>query len=305
MTRSDCRVRSRNGPPTPCTHGFPSRASTARRSSCTREEGLTKPGSEPQLRDREALAKVAHVVDVSGPFDPRGPTVSPGGRTAFVTVVFDTDEILQPVSRRCRGHQSLPSKPACRWSTADCSAARAGEAKPRQRDDRLAVGVLVLAIAFGSLVAMSLPIGRRAPGLLVGHQLDRDSRRATSPEPSITTIVGTMLGLGVGIDYALFILAGTGRTGRRDARARGTGGPTRQRGCRCCSPASPWSSRIARAAGSRNPDAHDDGLGLCPHGRRSACWRRSRCSPGLLGLVGTQGGTACGYPVREAREGHQ
>ena len=38
-----------------------------------------------------ALASTPHVADVSDPFDPRGPTVSPDGRTAFATVSYDVD----------------------------------------------------------------------------------------------------------------------------------------------------------------------------------------------------------------------
>ncbi|WP_020578007.1 MMPL family transporter [Actinopolymorpha alba] len=71
------------------------------------------------------------------------------------------------------------------------------------------IGVLtaavILFIAFGSLVAMGLPIvtalmaivGGIALTKLVGHLV---------PSPNFTVLVATMIGLGVGIDYALFIL---------------------------------------------------------------------------------------------------
>jgi RND superfamily putative drug exporter len=71
------------------------------------------------------------------------------------------------------------------------------------------VGVLaaavILFIAFGSLVAMGLPIvtglmavlGGIALMKLVGHVV---------PSPDFTVLVAAMIGLGVGIDYALFIL---------------------------------------------------------------------------------------------------
>ncbi|MEV3927494.1 MMPL family transporter [Actinomadura coerulea] len=71
------------------------------------------------------------------------------------------------------------------------------------------VGILaaavILFIAFGSLVAMGLPIVTAllaiAAGLaltkLVGH---------LAPAPDFTLIFGAMIGLGVGIDYALFIV---------------------------------------------------------------------------------------------------
>jgi RND superfamily putative drug exporter len=71
------------------------------------------------------------------------------------------------------------------------------------------VGVLaaavILFIAFGSLVAMGLPIvtglmavlGGIALMKLVGHVV---------PSPDFTVLVAALIGLGVGIDYALFIL---------------------------------------------------------------------------------------------------
>ena len=53
---------------------------------------------------------------------------------------------------------------------------------------------------------MSLPIGVALIGLLVGSSAI-GILAGFVPVPTITTIVATMLGLGVGIDYALFILA--------------------------------------------------------------------------------------------------
>ena len=70
----------------------------------------------------------------------------------------------------------------------------------------IAVAIIVLAIAFGSLVAMSLPIAVALIGLLVGSS-SIGILSGYLTVPSITTIVASMLGLGVGIDYALFILA--------------------------------------------------------------------------------------------------
>ena len=69
----------------------------------------------------------------------------------------------------------------------------------------LAVAIVVLAFAFGTLVAMPLPIVTAIFGLatglslvgLLGHVIE---------VPSIAATLGTMLGLGVGIDYALFIV---------------------------------------------------------------------------------------------------
>ena len=39
------------------------------------------------------LKQGEHVVDVSDPYDPRGPTLSEDGTTAFATVAYDTQKI--------------------------------------------------------------------------------------------------------------------------------------------------------------------------------------------------------------------
>jgi len=64
---------------------------------------------------------------------------------------------------------------------------------------------IVLLIAFGSLLAMGLPIATALMGIgsglsliaLLGHVF---------PAPSFSPIVAAMIGLGVGVDYALFIV---------------------------------------------------------------------------------------------------
>ena len=86
---------------------------------------------------------------------------------------------------------------------------RAEKAETPPQGSAESVGVLaaavILFIAFGSLVAMGLPIvtglmavlGGIALMKLVGHVV---------PSPDFTVLVAALIGLGVGIDYALFIL---------------------------------------------------------------------------------------------------
>jgi len=79
----------------------------------------------------------------------------------------------------------------------------------------LLIAALILFIAFGSLVATALPLGTAVLGLAVGvssmsliaHVIDI---------PTWAPVLGAMVGLGVGIDYALFIV-----TRHRDYLARG------------------------------------------------------------------------------------
>jgi RND superfamily putative drug exporter len=69
----------------------------------------------------------------------------------------------------------------------------------------LTAAVIVLLFAFGSAAAMTLPIATAVLGLvctlsiigLIGHVVE---------VPTVSPTLGTMIGLGVGIDYALFIV---------------------------------------------------------------------------------------------------
>ncbi|GLZ09281.1 membrane protein [Actinomadura sp. NBRC 104412] len=71
------------------------------------------------------------------------------------------------------------------------------------------VGVLaaavILFIAFGSLVAMGLPIVTALLAILGGIALMKLVGHVV-PAPDFTTVFAAMIGLGVGIDYALFIV---------------------------------------------------------------------------------------------------
>ncbi|MGK2950611.1 MAG: MMPL family transporter [Acidimicrobiales bacterium] len=69
----------------------------------------------------------------------------------------------------------------------------------------IAFAVVVLIVAFGSVLAMGLPIAVALGGVTIGiGSIILLTRVATVPED--TMLLGMMVGLGVGIDYALFIV---------------------------------------------------------------------------------------------------
>ncbi len=72
------------------------------------------------------------------------------------------------------------------------------------------IGILaaaaILFLAFGSLVAAALPIGMAVFGLTVGVATMTVLAGMTEI-PTFAPVLGSMVGLGVGIDYALFVLA--------------------------------------------------------------------------------------------------
>lgn len=69
----------------------------------------------------------------------------------------------------------------------------------------LVAAVVILLIAFGSVIAMGLPIGIALIGLAVGTSA-LSLVTYLVDIPSFAPVVGAMVGLGVGIDYALFLV---------------------------------------------------------------------------------------------------
>lgn len=90
--------------------------------------------------------------------------------------------------------------------------------KPATHDSEaigLTMAVIVLLFTFGTVVAMGLPIITAVVGLVIGlSAIALISHLVTIP--TIAPTLATMVGLGVGIDYALFIV-----TRHRDQRSSG------------------------------------------------------------------------------------
>ncbi|HEU5027974.1 MAG TPA: MMPL family transporter [Spirillospora sp.] len=86
---------------------------------------------------------------------------------------------------------------------------RAEKAETPAQGPAESVGVLaaavILFVAFGSLVAMGLPIVTALAAILGGIALTRLAGHLV-PSPDFTVLVSAMIGLGVGIGYALFIV---------------------------------------------------------------------------------------------------
>ena len=84
-------------------------------------------------------------------------------------------------------------------------AAFAEFAEPSSEVLGLAFAIVILILAFGSVLAMGLPVGVALAGIGVGTVLiGLISNVLTLPD--FATVLGIMIGLGVGIDYALFIV---------------------------------------------------------------------------------------------------
>ena len=69
----------------------------------------------------------------------------------------------------------------------------------------LAFAIIILILAFGSVLAMGLPVGNALFGIGIGVSIITLLTNVL-PVPDFTTFLGIMIGLGVGIDYALLIV---------------------------------------------------------------------------------------------------
>ena len=155
------------------------------------------------------IAKFPHVSEVASPYKEGGAgAVSEDGKIAYATVQFDvannkldkdkTDEIIE-IAQGAAGN----------GLQVELGGSPITEAEAEEGDSSFAIGLLaaivVLLITFGSMVAMGLPIITALFALGVGISLVTVGTHVFSI-PNFATILAAMIGLGVGVDYALFIL---------------------------------------------------------------------------------------------------
>ncbi|MFH2071968.1 MAG: MMPL family transporter [Actinomycetota bacterium] len=159
----------------------------------------------------ETMAEVAALPSVLGVTDPlAGPrSISPDGTTAFAAVQFDgTTAELGNATRDALFETAGPAE------AAGVQVEYGGELptilKERETGMSEAIGIVaalvILGITFGSAIAMALPVGVAALGLVVGLAII-GLLGAAIEIPTVAPRLATMIGLGVGIDYALFVLS--------------------------------------------------------------------------------------------------
>ena len=170
------------------------------------------PVTSAEVRSRVTSALVpferaAHVTSVSDPYTTPG-HISRGGHIAFATVQFDLQSsaigsgevnALMNDARAASGHGVNFYLGGDLVDQAETPYGGPSEGVG------VAAAAIVLLIAFGSLLAMGLPVVTALFGIgaglsliaLLGHVF---------PAPSFSPIIAAMIGLGVGVDYALFIV---------------------------------------------------------------------------------------------------
>jgi RND superfamily putative drug exporter len=186
---------------------FPSESHAAGQIVFNTSEGSLTDGANvaaiaATLRD---LADVDHVADVSDPFDARGPTLSPDGRTAFATVTLDEDAIDATTLADIDNAAEHARERGLTVELASSLTQFEGDDAGGSEMQGMAVAAVVLLLAFGSVIAMGIPIGTAVVGIFIGAA-GIGVLMGLTDTPEVASMIGMMIGLGVGIDYALFVV---------------------------------------------------------------------------------------------------
>ncbi len=180
------------------------------------------PIDDPAIRDRvqraiDRLLAADHVDQVTSPYD--APYQVTGDRhTGYAVATLDVSSADLPPGDVTRLISDVTSDSGDGVSLAlggeAVNAAETPGGGPADGIGLLAAAIVLL-IAFGSVLAMGLPILTAVFGIAIGLS-GLSLLQHVFPAPSFAPILATMIGLGVGIDYALFIV-----TRYREALAAG------------------------------------------------------------------------------------
>ena len=170
--------------------------------------------TNPALEQRMSamLAQVSHlpeVASVTSPYLPGGKVqVSPDGRTAYATVNFTkaADDLEKADINRVVAVATAAREPGLAVELGGKAISNTEQA-PLSSASAIGIGAaaVILLIAFGSLLAMALPIVTAVAGVGSGLMLIAPLSHLMSVN-GLAPILGALIGLGVGVDYALFIV---------------------------------------------------------------------------------------------------
>ena len=154
------------------------------------------------------VAKLEHVTTVVTPYAPGQHAISRDGTIGFATVNFDERANALP---KAAVDRVISTAESARSSALDVQLG--GQAIEQAQQAPLgfatvvgiAAAIVILLISFGSFSAMGLPIVTALLGLVTGLGVINLASHIVDM-PSFASELALMIGLGVGVDYALFIV---------------------------------------------------------------------------------------------------
>jgi RND superfamily putative drug exporter len=188
---------------------FPQRAGDTMQVVVHSDTGVTSP--DVVARVEAVLAEVAvaqHVVGVVSPFSADGAQqVSADATTAYANVALDrtADELTADEAAALVDPVLAAGDDTLQVEVGGPVATKAQTVAMGSEGIGLLAAALILLITFGSVVAMGLPLLTALFGLGVAMALGEVLRRAVDV-PDWAPYTAAMVGLGVGIDYALLIV---------------------------------------------------------------------------------------------------
>jgi len=157
----------------------------------------------------DSLRPLAHVQSVTGPFSPDGAhQISTHANIAYAVVQFDTTTTNLPAGAV---HDVINTAQAAQHSGFQVAlggspiSSVATAAPGASEGIGITAAIIIMLLAFGSVVAMGLPVITALFGLGIGVAL-LELVTHFLVVPTFAPEMAAMIGIGVGIDYALFIV---------------------------------------------------------------------------------------------------
>jgi putative drug exporter of the RND superfamily len=175
-----------------------------------RQGRVTDPATRTRITTAlDQIARLGHVTGVASPFSSRGVrAISRDGQIAFATVNFDqrANVVPKPAIQRVISVADSARSPLLEVQLGGQAIEQAQRASLGTATAvGLVAAMVVLLVTFGSLLAMGLPILTALLGLGTALGLAGLASQVLGI-PDFATQLAAMIGLGVGIDYALFII---------------------------------------------------------------------------------------------------
>ena len=158
----------------------------------------------------KAIAKVPHVTQATSPYGSAAQYLqSKSGTIAYVPVLMNVSSAA--ITEKQAQAVLNAADPAVKAGIQVAAGGTVGATLSNPNTDSstvigLIAAVIILAVSFGTLIAMFLPIISAVIGLALGLAIIGLLGHVVAV-PSIAPTLATMIGLGVGIDYALFIVS--------------------------------------------------------------------------------------------------
>ncbi len=156
-----------------------------------------------------SLRPLAHVSSVTSPFSPAGAhQISPHANIAFAVVQFDTttDNLPPGPINQVIHTAEAAARPGFQIALGGYPISSVAKISPGASEGiGITAAIIIMLLAFGSVVAMGLPIITALFGLGIGVAL-LELVTHFLVVPNFAPEMAAMIGIGVGIDYALFIV---------------------------------------------------------------------------------------------------